>query len=176
MSANSLMMAAIVVMIAFSSVGRAAVPIGTVSGELFMDNQCTKPFVTITTNWTEPDVALDGSQCQSFTVEGFTYSNIIRCSNDVNSQYYNEQFWPNTKTCSGPPLWTFTHVGAAGACNEFSGTNTDRTEIFTAYSKLVCSVDAPQLTATGTLNSATAMSYNVVGILSSILILILTLA
>jgi len=126
MSANSLIitsiMAAILVLIAFSSVGRAAAPVGTVNGELFMDNQCTKPFVTITTNWTEADVAMDGSQCQSFTVEGFTYSNVIKCSNSANSQYYNEQFWPNTKTCAGAPLWTFTHVGPVGACNEFSGT------------------------------------------------------
>jgi len=185
MTANSMIMsvmAAIFVMIAFCSVGRAVVPLGTVNGELFTDTQCTKPFVEITTNWTEPDVALDGSSCQSFIVDGFTYSNVIRCSNEANNQYYTEQFWPNTKTCAGSPLWTFSHVGPAGTCNVFRGISYDRTQIFTAYSKLICSVDTPQLTVketvitTSSQNSGTAMTYSVVGILSSILILLLTLA
>jgi len=174
----SAMITAIFVMMAVCSVGHAAAPMGTVNGELFMDNQCTQPFVTITTNWTEADVAMDGSQCQAFTVDGFSYSNIIKCSNDVTRQYYNEQFWPNTQTCSGAPLWTFSHVGPVGACNEFSGTNTDRTEIFTAYSKLICTADANNLLASadGTKNSAAAMTYNVMAILSSIVMLLLTLA
>jgi len=170
--------AAIFLVIAFCSVGHAAVPLGTVNGELFMDSLCTKPFVTITTNWTEADVAMDGSQCQSFTVEGFTYANIIKCSNDVGNQYYNEQLWPNTKSCSGQPMWTFNHVGPVGACNELRGIRTDNTETFTAYSKLICAGDATQLTATATAtqNSATATTFNVVVLVSSILILLLTLA
>jgi len=174
MRANTLMITAIFVVIAFCSVGRAAVPLGTVYGELFSDNQCTQQTVT-PTNWTEANVAMDGSRCQTFDIGGFTYANIVKCSNDGDNQYYNEYLWQNTKTCSGPPAWSFTHVGPVGKCNAIRGTPADNpSDVFTAYSKLICGVD----TVTGPNNGATAMTATTyhVGILLSILMFLLTLA